>query len=119
LKISHANFDFEKTYTVLIPARVIDENTILDEITWSFTTEEYNSDIPAIAAGKVYAAAGKLYVDGYPSGSSVKILNVIGQVVSTQRVTSGALSVNLAPGVYLVQLQAEGQTTTYKLIIDN
>jgi hypothetical protein len=121
MAIGHSNFAEGKKYTVLIPKSTYANNPaweLIDDVTWSFSTEKYIG-IPTIATGKVYAAEGKLYVSGYPSGSSVRILNAIGQVVSTQRVTSSNLSIDLAPGIYLVNLQVEGQTTTYKLIIDN
>jgi hypothetical protein len=121
ITIGHPNFAEGKTYTVRIPQSVYADNLywgLTEDVTWSFTTKQ-PTGIPTVATGKVYAAEGKLYVSGYPSGSSVKILNVIGQVVSTQRVTSGNLSIDLAPGVYLISLQVEGKTTTHKLIIDN
>ena len=64
-------------------------------------------------------ASNVLNVTAASTISSIKVYNLVGQVVVNQRVNalSDAIDVsNLKTGAYLVQVTAEGQTGTYKFI---
>ncbi|WP_299149184.1 T9SS type A sorting domain-containing protein [uncultured Dokdonia sp.] len=64
-------------------------------------------------------AADVLNVTAASTISSVKVMNLLGQVVVNQRIDalSDAINVSdLKSGAYLVQVTAEGQTGTYKFI---
>ncbi|GHT48021.1 hypothetical protein FACS189440_10540 [Bacteroidia bacterium] len=73
--------------------------------------------IQDIATGKVYAADGRLFVSAYPAGSSVTIYNVTGQSIATHRVASDNLIVDLNPGAYIVNIQSQGKTNVYKVLV--
>lgn len=64
-------------------------------------------------------ASNVLNVTAASTISSIKVYNLVGQVVVNQRVNalSDAIDVsNLKTGAYLIQVTAEGQTGTYKFI---
>lgn len=122
LIIDHPNFEYEKTYTVIIPAGAVAGYE--EEIRWSFTTEK----------GSGIADANKLRLLVYPNPATesltVEAAAVINEVIvydmtgkiahrnSVVQGTSYRLNANTLPaGVYLLSVKAESGYSVTKFVV--
>ncbi|GAB6011735.1 T9SS type A sorting domain-containing protein [Viscerimonas tarda] len=68
-------------------------------------------------AGKVYVANGQLIVNGYPSNAVVSIYNIMGQGLRRYNYVSDEMNVDLPAGIYIVKVQYNGKTDSYKILV--
>ena len=77
------------------------------------------SGINEVGANKgiVSYANGALRVIGYPASASLTIYNVLGGTAADYKQVSELMNVNLASGIYLIKVQAEGKTFAHKVLV--
>jgi len=125
LNIAHGDFNIKTTYTVTIPANMLQGQT--KEIKWSFKT------IEVLSVGEINKLEAKLYPNPVQSGAEftiqiddnshtpriIEIFNATGALVTITE-TSGSLIQLTAPkepGVYLLRFTIGKQTGTYRLMV--
>lgn len=122
LTIAHDKLEYEVSYDLLIPDGTI--NNYNSEIALSFTTRRYSA-IPSLSARSftIYPNPTKnvVYISSVPENSVISILDLTGRTVENQRITKEErevkLNLNLASGVYLIQIESNGAKTLQKLIL--
>ncbi|MDR2057402.1 MAG: choice-of-anchor J domain-containing protein [Dysgonamonadaceae bacterium] len=122
LTIAHDSLEYETSYDLLIPAGSI-ENYDSDVALW-FTTRRYTA-IPSLDARSftVYPnpTENVVYVSSVPENSVISILDLTGRTVESQRITKEErkvkLDLNLASGVYFIQIENSDTKMLQKLII--
>jgi hypothetical protein len=122
LTIAHDKLESLKAYDLLIPAGTIKNYNA--DIALSFTVRFYVG-IPSLNVRpfSVFPNPAKhvAYVSSVPENSVISILDLTGRTVESQRITIDEhevkLDLNLASGVYLIQIESNGTKTLQKLII--
>ncbi|MDR2806061.1 MAG: choice-of-anchor J domain-containing protein [Dysgonamonadaceae bacterium] len=122
LTIAHDKLEYENSYDLLIPAGTINNYNL--ETALSFTTMRYTAT-PSLNARSftVYPNPAKnaVYVSYVPENSVISILDLTGRTLENQMVTKSEsnvrLDLNLAPGIYFIQVKSNNTKTVQRLII--
>jgi hypothetical protein len=98
---------------------ILDHGSLGDdtEITALYVPYTHTVGLPAVSSGSVYAVSGEVHITGYPEGTSVRIYNVMGQLIYSHRLTSVSLPVGLQSGAYVVHVQSESKMNAYKVLV--
>jgi hypothetical protein len=74
------------------------------------------NQLPAML-GKVYTEGNILKVKDFPTTASLVVYNLLGQKIANYKTVNNGVDVNLpSKGIYIVKIQNEGITATYKVI---
>jgi len=68
-------------------------------------------------SASVYAAEGKLYLQGFSGNVSLNIYSLAGQKVAAYEAVNNSVPVSLAKGVYIVKVLDKGKTVAAKIIV--
>jgi hypothetical protein len=94
----------------------------------SVTSGDYNFDkfeikpsdtaIKPVGAsgGKVYAADGKLWFEGFSPDASVSVYNLVGQKIATVKSVNGNSLTLPCKGLYIIKVSDRGATSGYKVL---
>jgi hypothetical protein len=69
------------------------------------------------ATGNVYASDGSLHFKGFTGKISVNIYNLVGQQIAAYKNVENNLRTHITKGVYLVNVEDNGKTATYKVLV--
>lgn len=117
LTIAHDELDYKTEYTVLIPKGVIERHD--DIITWSFTTVA-GDDIANIAKKiEVFPTITKeSVIVNTPAEATISVLDLSGRVMDVYHSNGNkTIDLNYADGIYLIVVNTEGISSSYKVIL--
>ncbi|MDR0506606.1 MAG: hypothetical protein LBH32_07300 [Dysgonamonadaceae bacterium] len=108
-----------RTFTVT--AQVNDQNDVVEsDVANNFLSKDIVI-LPLgvqsiVAGGKVYAAAGKLYIVNFPADAVVSIYNVLAQEIGTYR-AKDVNGMTLSQNLYIVKVQSGNSSANFKVLV--
>ncbi|WP_121667064.1 T9SS type A sorting domain-containing protein [Mesonia aquimarina] len=119
LTVTGGDYDTEYFWAI-VPQNVAGTADQENVQVWSFTTES-TAGVDAVNENtfKHYINNNVLTVEANTAIENIRIFNILGQQVATQKIAAQQTEVNVAsfkPGVYLAQVQVEGKVKTFKFV---
>jgi len=116
LIINHSEFEYDKDYTVIVPA-----NTITDyaqEITWTFKTKVYVG-IPDVKGNDINIFQNNGGINVIVSEDSyIRILDIFGRVLGSYNVgANSTLTFTQPAGFYIIDVQSNSGIYTHKVVV--